>query len=181
MSKSDVPAFAAALSKLGLKETDLAVALLWYEDHVEPGCVRAAAELAAMLEGHTLTNRVNRTRLGDKLRRHPDTVSAHSGFRVRLGSKDNLNEQYLPLLGTRVVVVKHTYLPEDQTKGTRRYLEKLAFQLNGCYESGFYDGCAVLCRRMIESLLIEAFEASGKGTEIKNGADYTQLGEIIGI
>jgi hypothetical protein len=180
---SELPAFAAALSKLNLKEVDLAVAMLWYEDHVTSKAARSASELAELLDGHALTSGVNRSRLGNNLRSHPDTVTVPgtSTFRIKLASKDRLDEKYGPLLTTKVVVVRHTFLPESQTKGTRPYLEKLAWQINGSYESGFYDGCAVLCRRLTESLLIEAFEHTGKGAEIRNGPDYKQLGDIIGI
>ncbi len=181
MSKADSSTFAAAISKLGLKETDLAVAMLWYEDHAAPGTEKTASDLAMALNLHALGSGVNKTRLNDRLRRNPDTVAGSSrGFKIRLSSRPSLAERYIPLLGARVVVVSHAYLPESQTKGTRPYLVKLAWQLNGCYEHGFYDACAVLCRRMVESLLIEAFESVGKGFVIRSGSDYKPLNDILG-
>ena len=44
------------------------------------------------------------------------------------------------------------------TKGTRGYIERIANQINGAYDNGWYDACAVLVRRLIETLIIEAFE-----------------------
>src|SRR5258706_10534985 len=43
-------------------------------------------------------------------------------------------------------------------KGTRSYIEKIANQINGCYEYGWFDACAVMIRRLLETLIIEVFE-----------------------
>src|SRR5690606_39642177 len=49
------------------------------------------------------------------------------------------------------------YLPKAVWSGTRGYIERVAEQVNGCYEYGFYDGASVLVRRLIETLLIECY------------------------
>ncbi|NIM05764.1 MAG: DUF4145 domain-containing protein [Armatimonadetes bacterium] len=53
------------------------------------------------------------------------------------------------------------------TDGTRGYIEKAAYQINGCYEAGFYDACAIMIRRLVETLIIEVFEKIGKADIIK--------------
>lgn len=55
----------------------------------------------------------------------------------------------------------------------------MVFQNNGTYQFGFYDGCAVLCRRLVETLLIESFEQAGRGAAIKKGTTYLQLNDIL--
>ena len=67
--------------------------------------------------------------------------------------------------------VSDELLPTEITRGTKPYLERLARQINGCYDFTFYDGCAVLCRRMIESLLIGAFDKAGHLAAIQNTRD----------
>lgn len=65
-------------------------------------------------------------------------------------------------------------------KGTRGYLEKLVHQINGAYESGWYDACAVMIRRLVETLIIEAYEAHNISDSIKNAqGDFLFLGELI--
>ena len=68
-------------------------------------------------------------------------------------------------------------------KGTRSYIERIAQQVNGTYESGFYDACAVMIRRLIETLIIETFEHHGIANRIKNGRDpqgnFLQLGDLV--
>jgi hypothetical protein len=70
-------------------------------------------------------------------------------------------------------------LPRDDFVGTRRHLEELVREINGTYQYTFYDGCVVLCRRIVEMLLIEAFEHAGKGSAIRQNSNYVQLSDII--
>lgn len=40
-------------------------------------------------------------------------------------------------------------------------------QINGAYEHGWYDACAIMLRRLLEMLIIEAFVANGMKEKIK--------------
>jgi hypothetical protein len=52
--------------------------------------------------------------------------------------------------------------------------------MNGCYATGWYDGAAVMMRRLMEIVIIEAFEGKGLAATIKtNNGDYFQLTELI--
>jgi hypothetical protein len=65
-------------------------------------------------------------------------------------------------------------------KGTRGYIEKIANQANGAYENGWYDACAVMLRRLLETLLIESFESAGKASSIQNlNGDFFYLRDMI--
>ena len=65
-------------------------------------------------------------------------------------------------------------------RGTRGYLEKLVHQINGAYEHGWYDACAVMIRRLVETLIIEAYEAHNIPDSIKNSqGDFLYLGDLI--
>jgi len=71
-------------------------------------------------------------------------------------------------------------LPHAIVKGTRGYIEKVVFQVNGCYEKGWFDGCAVMMRRLIETLIIECFEKHGIANKIKNRKEeFFFLGDLI--
>ena len=66
------------------------------------------------------------------------------------------------------------------TRGTRSYIAAIAQQINGAYENGWYDACAVMIRRLVETLLIETFEKHGAASEIKGPTgDYVFLKELI--
>jgi len=71
-------------------------------------------------------------------------------------------------------------LPFSVVRGTRVYIEKVANQINGCYEKGWYDACAVMMRRLVETLIIEAFESYNIDNNIKNSnGDFLYLGDLI--
>lgn len=65
-------------------------------------------------------------------------------------------------------------------RGTRGYIEKVVHQINGCYKNGWYDGCSVMIRRLIETLIIETFENYKISSKIKNtDGDYYHLKNLI--
>jgi hypothetical protein len=72
-------------------------------------------------------------------------------------------------------------LPQSMVKGSRGYIEKVVFQINGCYEKGWFDGCAVMMRRLIETLIIECFEKYGIADKIKNPktGEFLFLADLI--
>src|SRR5216110_558936 len=64
-------------------------------------------------------------------------------------------------------------------RGTRGYIEHVVNQINGCYENGWYDSCAVMLRRVLETLIIEAFEKHGRSAKIKNSqGDFLYLRDL---
>ena len=72
-------------------------------------------------------------------------------------------------------------LPHSIVRGTRGYLERITYQVNGCYEYGWYDACAVMMRRLMETLIIEVFESRGLADNIKNtGGDFYHLADLVG-
>jgi hypothetical protein len=84
-----------------------------------------------------------------------------------------------PSEGTRPL--NEFMLPHALVKGTRGYIERVVFQINGCYEKGWFDGCAVMMRRLIETLIIECFEKHGIAHKIKSNptGDFLFLRDLI--
>lgn len=72
------------------------------------------------------------------------------------------------------ITVQPTYNPSDDlfpldlVRGTRGYIERVAEQACGSYDQGWYDASAVMSRRLLETLIIETFEAYKIETKIKN-------------
>jgi len=89
-------------------------------------------------------------------------------------------KQWLPpsegsLSQSEMVIYKPLYI------GTRGYIEKIANQVNGCYEKGWFDACAVMIRRLLETLIIEVFESKGLESNIKKDGDYFYLRDMINV
>jgi hypothetical protein len=65
-------------------------------------------------------------------------------------------------------------------KANRGYLTTVANQMNGCFSEGWYDASAVMMRRLVEIVLIEAFEHQEIADRIKDrSGDYLHLSELI--
>ncbi len=65
-------------------------------------------------------------------------------------------------------------------KTRRGYLSHIARQMNGSFEMGWYDACAVMMRRLVEVSIIEAYEGRKIEARIKNlNGDYLQLTDLV--
>ena len=71
-------------------------------------------------------------------------------------------------------------IPSSIVRGTRGYIERVANQANGAYDNGWYDACAVMIRRLLETLIIEVFEHNSIAGRIKNSAgDFLHLKDLV--
>jgi hypothetical protein len=65
-------------------------------------------------------------------------------------------------------------------KTGRGYLLTVTRQMNGCMRLGWYDACAVMMRRLIELVIIEAFEHHKVEGKVKDAAgNYLQLTDLV--
>jgi hypothetical protein len=71
-----------------------------------------------------------------------------------------------PSEGTRSA--SDAILPSAMVRRTPGYITRVVNQINGCYEKGWLDGCAVMMRRLIETLIIECFEKYKIADHIKD-------------
>ncbi len=70
--------------------------------------------------------------------------------------------------------------PLELVKDTKPYIEKIAMQASGCYDQNWFDGCAVMMRRLLENLIIECFESKKIVEKIKNdNKNFYYLSDLI--
>jgi hypothetical protein len=93
-----------------------------------------------------------------------------------------LKDAGLDLEARPVAKPSDSLLPRELFLNTRPYIERVVFQINGSYDHGLYDCCAVMCRRLGETLIIELYESQGRAKEIK-GADenFLMLSGLLGV
>lgn len=177
--------FTAHLAGQELTETDAAVALLWFESHEDHHETELTArQLADLLAEARLRANVNVSRLAGRLAKHPDVVRglATGTFRIRAGRDRALSERFEAYRSSDNITVTDAVLPTTIILGGRKHLEALRREINGTYEYGFHNACAVMCRRLAEVLLIEAFHAAGKIDAIRDGQGHLlTFGEILAV
>ena len=162
--------FLHAVKDLSLANLDRAVALLWWHSQADHQVSKTPKELAAEIAAAGYPQQ-NVSRLMRQLTDDPRTAVANGGgFRIRISSRSALDTQFAKYAGPRPAPETDAVLPRALFKGTRGYIEKVIYQLNASYSTGLYDCCAVMCRRLLETLIIEVYEAAGRAGELK-GAD----------
>jgi hypothetical protein len=76
--------------------------------------------------------------------------------------------------------LKDTVLPHSLFRQTRGYIEKIVYQINITYDKTCYDACAVMIRRLIETLIIESFENHNIENKIMNSSgNFVELYKLI--
>lgn len=172
--------FAKRLAEKNLSHVDRAIALLWYYRNSQEFEERSASALATDLQDEGFP-KPNVTRLAADLKRSRATIRGKrpSTFQIDVRHVADLDELYLPLLGVRRVRITGAVLDADSLVGTRGYLEQLAYQINGTYDMGFYDACAVLCRRLMETLVIEVYLHAGRHHDIQTNGVFLPLERLL--
>jgi hypothetical protein len=81
----------------------------------------------------------------------------------------------------KIIQVDDGIFPLALLERTKRgYIIMIGRQINGCFQYGFYDACAVMMRRLLEVSIIEAFEAKQAATSIQDqNGNYVQLSDLV--
>lgn len=173
--------FCIRLNQIELSNAQRALAILWFHDCETPGVHMKASKLAHIIYKTGLGN-PNPTQLEKAITKTKLALKNYTGLRLKPTERGTIKGWLAPILEgpPSDVDLEHGYLPEAIWKNTRGYIEKIAFQVNSCFQYGFYDGASVLLRRLVETLLIECYEHSSIQNRImdKDG-NYLMLSGII--
>lgn len=164
-----------------LSNLQKAVAVLWWFDNEHTGTQKTAGELARTLKAHGIGN-PNSTSLNKKLRNSGLAYTSKGQFRLRQDKKAEVRSWFEDILSGYVseVPIDSQFLSEEVWRPTRGYIEKVCVQLNGAMHEGFFDCAAVMIRRVIETLIIEAYENQNRESEIKGSdGNYHMLGKLV--
>lgn len=162
--------FLGVLHERGERIYDQVIALLWWIGRADPSTGASARSICDVLEATGLpaqnVSRLNRRLAED---RRVTKTGQNGEWRLHPRIRTQLNSTYEEFLAPRVARDTSSVLPTDLVRA-RGYLAKVVLQLNASYDAQLFDCCAVMCRRTLETLLIEAYEYSGRSEEIK-GSD----------
>lgn len=172
--------FSKHISDPNLSHVDRAVALLYYYRESQQFNERSVSELASDLrdKGFPLPN-VTRLKEGLTKSRFTTKGSKNGFFRIDLRYLSEIASKYEPLLQAKKVEVTKHIIPPEWVSGTRVYLEKMVFQINCSFEFGLYDSCAVLMRRLMESLIIETYIHENRHHEIQSNGTFWMLERLV--
>jgi hypothetical protein len=169
---------------MDLKQPDLATALLWFYNETGLHTDRTAPELANDLHEEGFA-KPHVTYLKKRLMKNKRTIKGGRKDSFKIGRTHciSLSQEYGGLLAKKKIAVSNSILPMTWFSGTgRKYLINLCAQINGSYDSDFYDCCAVMCRRLMETLIIEIYVVAQRAREIEDGKNqFKPLDKLIDI
>jgi hypothetical protein len=171
--------FCEVVKKSNKNNAEKALAVLWYFDHDQPGIAKTARQLTKVLGDHHIGT-PNQTALAEAIRKTKLASDSKSGFSLKPGSRKIIRD-WLPDLDGIQPTIDHasSYLPEPIWKHTRGYIEEVCRELNGCFHHAYYNAAAVMLRRLLETLIIEAYEHLDRETEIQDGgSNYLMLTDL---
>lgn len=165
---------------LDRSNADKALAILWYQDRNEPDVTMSSGTLTKVLTDHHVGT-PNSTQLADAIRKTKLANESKVGFSLKPGSRKIIHDWLPTGIDGMQPAMDHSagYLPDAVWIGTRGYIESVCKQLNGCFRSGYYDAASVMLRRLIETLIIEAYEYLKRESEIKDGDNYFMLKHLV--
>lgn len=160
--------FLTILASLNISNAERAVALVWHagiENHLTGVSVN---EIVKTFDSAGYPKQ-NLSRLKTAIAKDRRTAKIKKDhYRINIKSREKLDGQYLQYVDFRPIKTTNSIVPIELYRGTRTYIEKVVAQLNSSYDSGLYDCCAVMCRRLLETLIIEVYETKGQATQLQN-------------
>jgi len=171
--------FCDVVKKSNRSNAEKAVAVLWYFDHEQPDIAKTAGQLTKVLGDHHVGT-PNQTALAEAIRKTKLANESRSGFSLKPGSRKMIRDWFPDLDGIQPAMDHASgYLPEPIWKSTRGYIEAVCGELNGSFYHAYYNAAAVMLRRLLETLIIEAYEHLNRETEIKDGSgNYLMLSDL---
>jgi hypothetical protein len=168
--------FLRVIEDRDLKLIDRALSLLWWVGRDDPTRGMSPAAICSELElaGYP---KQNVSRLASALREHRSTTKAGKGeWRLHPRMRRDLDAEYSFALKPKPPAQSDSVLPTDLFAGTRGYVERVIDQINRSYDAELWDCSAVMCRRLVETLIIETYEKSGRANAIKgNDGQFMML------
>lgn len=102
-------------------------------------------------------------------------------FKIHPSTIEALDTEFPDLATKTEDVISHdSVLPESLLQKERAFIRALIKQINSSFENNIFDGCAVLMRRLLEIMLILAYQEAKLEAEIQDGAgNFKMLNDII--
>lgn len=177
----NISAFAARLASLDLTELDKALALLWFDCIHGNNRGLSVKDIADQIVALRLGPSVNASRLSRNLRASRQIVTnANKLLHLTVSATESWTDRLTNARRATRVAASNSVLPIEITIGTSAHFETWVTQINGSYDIGYFDACAVLMRRLTESLLILSLETQGKASDTRDGnGSLRALGDLV--
>lgn len=160
--------FIRKISETRISTIDRAVATLWFHSLHNENRGISIKEVSKYIELAGCAKQ-NITNIKQLFRRDRRIIKGTGDtFLLRPEASTKLTEKYLPLIKAKPLIKCDAVIPTDLFENAKGYIMKVVLQLNASYLYSLFDCCAVMSRRLLETLIIETYEALNRADEIKD-------------
>lgn len=173
--------FCEVVKKLERSNAEKALTILWFRDREQADVAMTSGQLTKVLTDHHVGT-PHATQLAEAIRKTKLANESKAGFSLKPGSRRVIHDWLPAGIDGMQPAMDHSagYLPDAVWIGTRGYIESVCKQLNGCFRAAYYDAASVMLRRLMETLIIEAYEHLKRESEIKGGdGNYFMLKHLV--
>jgi hypothetical protein len=166
---------------LNRSNADKALIILWYCDRQQPDVAMTSGQLTKVLVDHHVGT-PHATQLAAAIRKTKLATESRGAFSLKPGSRKFIHDWLPAGIDGMQPSMDHSsgYLTDAIWIDTRDYIESVCKQLNGCFRAAYYDAASVMLRRLMETLIIEAYEHLGRESEIKGGdGNYFMFKQLV--
>lgn len=168
----DVLEFIRKISERKISTIERAVAVIWYHYYFANNNGVGIKEISNFIEQAGCAKQ-NVTNLKEYLRRDGRVLKrAGEKYIIRPDAVSQLNDKYLQITKSKQIIKSDAVIDNDLFNNAKGYIKNVVLQLNASYHYSLFDCCAVMCRRLLETLIIETYEALKRSDEIKDHDDY---------
>jgi hypothetical protein len=164
-----------------LSAIDRARAILWFVGREDVNIGLQVGEICKIIEssGHP---KQNESRLRSQLKKDKliSRVPGQKEWRLHPRGRKELDYIYGPLINTIRIDETPSILPDTLFKEINKiHIHSIIKQINVSYNIRSFDCCAVMVRRLMESLIIEVYIKYKKVSEIQSGGTFLMLESLI--
>lgn len=159
--------FLKNLEKDKPKNIDRVIGILWYYQTITNATQKTVAELCDVIEKNGFAVQ-NQSRIKISLNKDKRITKNKLEYAISAKYYESLSSSFSKYLNHTPLLTIAGLLDEGMFVKSRGYIINTVKQLNQSYDYGLYDCCAVMCRRLLETLIIEVYEEWKISTEIKD-------------
>ncbi len=121
----------------------------------------------------------NISRLRSQIKKERAIIQRNDILSLNIKYREKLDKVYSSYLKNKPIKKSDSVLFLDNFSNTRSYIYNVVFQINASYDSNLMDCCAVMCRRLLETLMIETLIKKGLKTKIYNNGNFLPYKELL--
>jgi hypothetical protein len=153
-----------------ITHAERAVALIWLNSQTDETASLTVTEICQLFE-QAGYSRQQKSKIRNALTKDRRTLKGpNDSFRISPKARAALDETYSEYFTAKPVPQSDSVLPSALFANAKGYTQKVVKQINAGYELSMFDCCAVMSRRLLETLIIECYEECGCADDIK-GSD----------